>query len=47
MASIFILLLIVIAVPLVSAVASELRFQRILDGEAREPRWREALPPKR
>ena len=47
MAPILILLLIVIAVPVLSAVAAELRFQRILDGEAREPRWSEALPPGR
>ena len=47
MAPIFILLLIVIALPVVSAIASELRFQRILDGEARETRWSEPLPPAR
>ena len=43
MASIAFLLLVVFTLPVVSAVAAALRFQRIFDGESGEQRWTEAL----
>lgn len=43
MATIAFLLLIVVALPVVSAVAAASRFQRILDGEGTEQGWTEVL----
>ncbi|MFN3388302.1 MAG: hypothetical protein ACK40O_05175 [Allosphingosinicella sp.] len=43
MAPILFLLLLILALPVVSAVAAAFRFQRIRDGEGGEPGWAEAL----
>lgn len=43
MASILCLLLLVVALPVISAVAASLRFQRILDREPRRQAWSDVL----